>query len=134
MARRASSSTNPTLIIGIAVAVIAVIFGGKFLMSKKKESFSDVTPLAVQDLLDNGNSLRNNEYLIEGKIDERFFRDGNTSSVVSVRVKADSGEEVVPVMIPEKFNNLNIEREQRYAFKVRFEQGGIPVATAISRL
>jgi len=134
MARRASSSTKPALIIGIAVAVIAVIFGGKFLMSKKKESFSDMNPLAVQDLLDNGNSLRNNEYLIEGKIDERFFRDGNTSSVVSVRVKADSGEEVVPVMIPEKFNNLNIEREQRYAFKVRFEQGGIPVATAISRL
>jgi len=134
MARRASSSTNPTLIIGIAVAVIAVIFGGKFLMSKKTESFGDVNALAVQDLLDNGNSLRNNEYLIEGKIDERFFRDGNASSVVSVRVKADSGEEVVPVMIPEKFNNLNIEREQRYAFKVRFEQGGIPVATAISRL
>lgn len=134
MARRASSSTNPALLIGIAVAVIAVIFGGKFLMSKKKESFSDANPLVVQDLLDNGNSLRNNEYMIEGKIDERFFRDGNTSSVVSVRVKSDSGEEVVPVMIPEKFNNLNIEREQRYAFKVRFEQGGIPVATAISRL
>jgi len=134
MARRASSSTNPALIIGIAVAVIAVIFGGKFLMSKKTESFSDVNPLAVQDLLDNGNSLRNNEYLIEGKIDERFFRDGNTSSVVSIRVKADSGEEIVPVMIPEKFNKLNIEREQRYAFKVRFEQGGVPVATAITRL
>ncbi len=134
MARRASSSTNPTLIIGIAVGVIAVIFGGKFLMSKKTETFSDVNPLAVQDLLDNGNSLRNNEYLIEGQIDERFFRDGNTSSVVSVRVKAEAGEEVVPVVIPEKFNNLNIEREQRYAFKVRFEQGGIPVATAISRL
>jgi hypothetical protein len=134
MARRASSSTNPTLIIGIAVGVIAVIFGGKFLMSKKTETFSDVNPLAVQDLLDNGNSLRNNEYLIEGKIDERFFRDGNTSSVVSVRVKAEAGEEVVPVVIPEKFNNFNIEREQRYAFKVRFEQGGVPVATAISRL
>jgi hypothetical protein len=134
MARRASSSTNPTLIIGIAVALIILIFGGKFLMSKKKESFGDVNTLAVQDLLDNGNSLRNNEYLIEGKIDERFFRDGNTSSVVSVRVKSDSGEEIVPVMIPEKFNKLNIEREQRYAFKIRFEQGGIPVATAISRL
>lgn len=134
MARRASSSTNPILIIGIVVAVVALIFGGKFLMSKKTETFSDVNPLAVQDLLDNGNSLRNNEYLIEGKIDERFFRDGNTSSVVSVRVKAEAGEEVVPVVIPEKFNNLNIEREQRYAFKVRFEQGGVPVATAISRL
>jgi hypothetical protein len=134
MARRASSSTNPTLIIGIVVAVIAVVFIGKFLMSKKTESFSGTNPLVVQDLLDNGNSLRNNEYLIEGKIDERFFRDGNSSSVVSIRVKAEAGEEIVPVMIPEKFNNLNIEREQRYAIKVRFEQGGIPVATDISRL
>jgi hypothetical protein len=134
MARRASSSTNPILIIGIVVAVVAVIFGGKLFMSKKKKSFTDVNPLAVQDLLDNGNSLRNNEYLIEGKIDERFFRDGNTSSVVSVRMKAESSEEIVPVVIPAKFNKLNIEREQRYAFKVRFEQGGIPVATDISRL
>lgn len=103
-------------------------------MTKKKKSFTDINPLVVQDLLDNGNSLRNNEYLIEGKIDERFFRDGNTSSVVSIRMKAESGEEIVPVMIPAKFNKLNIEREQRYAFKVRFEQGGIPVATDISRL
>ena len=134
MARRASSSTNPILIIGIVVAVVALIFGGKLFMSKKKKSFTDVNLLAVQDLLDNGNSLRNNEFLIEGKIDERFFRDGNTSSVVSVRMKAESSEEIVPVVIPAKFNKLNIEREQRYAFKVRFEQGGIPVATDISRL
>ncbi len=134
MARRASSSTNPFRIIGIVVAVVALFFGGKSFMSKKKPSFSDTNPLIVQDLLDNGNSLRNNEYLIEGQVDERFFRDGNTSSVVSVRVKAESGDEIVPVMIPAKFNNLNIEREQRYAFRVRFEQGGIPVATDISRL
>lgn len=134
MARRASSNTNPSLIIGIVVALIVVIFGGKFMMSNKTETFSDVNPLTLQDLLDNGNSLRNNEYLIKGKIDERFFRDGNTSSVVSVRMKSEAGDEVVPVVIPEKFNNLNIEREQRYALKVRFEQGGVPVATAISRL
>jgi hypothetical protein len=134
MARRASSSTNPILIIGIALAVIAAIFAGKFFMSKKSETFSDVNPLSIQDLLENGNSLRNNEYLIEGRIDERFFRDNNTASVVSVRVKSESGEEIVPVMIPSKFNNLNIEREQRYALKVKFEQGGIPVATDINRL
>lgn len=134
MPRRASSSTNPVLLIGIAAAVIAAIFAGKFLMSKKSETFSDVNPLAVKDLLENGNSLRNNEYLVEGRIDERFFRDNNSSSVVSVRVKSGSGEEIVPVMIPSKFNNLNIEREQRYAFRVKFEQGGIPVATDISRL
>jgi hypothetical protein len=134
MARRASSSTNPVLIIGIAAGVIAAALAGKFLMTKKSETFSDVNPLVIQDLLDNGNSLRNNEYLIEGKIDERFFRENNPSSIVTVRVKGASGEEIVFVKIPANFNNMNIEREQRYAFKVKFEQGGIPVATNISRL
>ncbi len=134
MARRASSSTNPTIIIGIVVAVVIAIFAGKFFLTKKSAAFSDVNPLVVQDLLENGISLRNNEYLIEGKIDERFFRTSNSASVVSVRVETDSGDEIIPVKIPSDFNNVNIEREQRYAFKVRFEQGGIPVATAVNRL
>ena len=134
MARRASSSTNPAIIIGIAVAVAVAVFAGKLLLTKKSEAFSGVNQLVVQDLLDNGNSLRNNEYLIEGKIDERFFRTSNSASVVSVRVKSGSGDEIIPVKIPSDFNNVNIEREQRYAFKVRFEQGGIPVVTAVNRL
>ena len=134
MARRASSSTHPILIVSIIVAAVALVFGGKFFLSQKSASFSDVKPLAVQDLLENGNSLRNNEYLIEGKVDERFFRQSNPDSVVSVRVKSSSGEEIVPVKIPAEFNKLNIEREQRYAFKVRFQQGGIPVALDVIRL
>lgn len=134
MARRASSSTNPTVLIGIGVAVIVAIFAGKMLLGKKSNSFGDLNPLVVQELLDNGNSLRDNEYLIEGHIDERFFRSTNPGSVVSVRVKSSSGEEIVPVKIPSELNNINIEREQRYAFKVTVQQGGIPVATAVNRL
>ena len=134
MARRASSSTNPILLIGIAVAVIVVIAGGKILMSKKSASFADVTPLSVQDLLDNGNSLRGNEYMVEGKIDEKLRWTPGDGQIISIRVKSDTGEEIIPVLIPDKFNKLNMEREQRYAFKVEFEQGGIPVATAVNRL
>ncbi|MBC7978936.1 MAG: hypothetical protein H7Y36_00055 [Armatimonadetes bacterium] len=134
MARRASSSTNPTLIVGIALVIVAAIFGGKFLMTKKSTSFSDVTPLAIQDLMDNGNSLRGNEYLIEGKIDEKLRWTASNGQIISLRVKSAGGEEIIPVQIPDKFNRLNIEREQRYAFKVEFEQGGIPVVTAVNRL
>lgn len=134
MARRASSSTNPVLIVGIVIAVVAVIFGGKLLLTKKSESFSDVTPLTVQDLLDNGNSLRGNEYVIEGKIDEKLRWTPSKGQIVSIRVKSSGGEEIIPVQIPDRFSKLNIEREQRYAFKVEFEQGGIPVAVDISRL
>lgn len=134
MARRASSSTNPTIIIGVAVAVAIAVFAGKFFLTKKSASFSDVTTLAVQDLLDNGNSLRGNEYLIEGEIDEKLRWTPDKGQIISIRVKSSGGEEIIPVQIPGKFSKLNMEREQRYAFKVEFEQGGIPVVTAVNRL
>ncbi|WP_411827309.1 hypothetical protein [Luteolibacter sp. AS25] len=134
MARRASSSTNPTLIIGIVVAIIAVFIAGKFFMTKKTNTFADENPLSVQDLLENGNSLRGNVYTIQGKIDDKLRWTSDRGQFVSVRVKTKAGEEIIPVQIPQEFSKLNIEREQNYAFKIEFQQGGIPVATDVSRL
>lgn len=134
MARRASTSTNPALIVGIIVAAGAVIFGGKILMSGKASAFSDVTPLVIDDLLENGNSLRGNEYLVEGSIDEKLRWTSDDGQVLSIRVKTAGGEEIIPIRVPQEFSKLNIEREQRYAFTVEFEKGGIPVVTAVSRL
>ena len=133
MARRASSSTNPLLIVGIIAAVVAAIFVGKLMLSKKTQTFADVTPLSVQELLDNGNSLRGNEYLVEGLVDEKLRWTPEKGQIISLRVKAAGGDETIPIKIPEKFNRLNIEREQRFAIKVEVEQGGIPVATDVSR-
>ena len=54
--------------------------------------------------------------------------------MVSLKVDVPGGSEFVGVEIPADFSSLNIEREQRYSIKVKFRQGGIPVATAINRL
>jgi hypothetical protein len=134
MARRASSSFPPGLLIGAAVAVILIIIGGKLLMGKKSSSFGDVAKLDVQDLLENGNSLRGNEYVIEGLVDEKLRWDGDNGQVVSVKVTDSGGEEFVGIEVPPELSKVNIERKQRYAFRVKFKQGGIPVATAIERL
>lgn len=134
MARRASSSINPTVLIGIAVAVVVVIVGGKSLMGKKTATFADINPLAMEEFLENGNSLRGNEYVVEGKIDEKLRWTSNRGQVVSLRVETPGEDEFIPIEIPADFNNLNIEREQRYAFRVKVRQGGIPVATGINRL
>jgi hypothetical protein len=134
MARRASSGISPGLLIGIAVFVAAAFFGGKALMGKKTESFAGTPVLDVRDFKENGNSLRDNEYVIEGTIDEKFFRDSSPNQVVSVEVKTSGGSEFVGVEIPSEFLKLNIERSQRYAIKVKIRQGGIPVATGINRL
>jgi hypothetical protein len=134
MARRASSSTNSILLVGIGVAVIAIVFLGKFLLGKKAESFDEAYPLDVKAFLDDGNAFRGDEFFIEGKIDEKLRWTPSDGQIVSIRVKTPGGEEIIPIQIPDKFNKLNIDREQSYAFKIDIKDGGIPVATAIKRL
>ena len=134
MARRASSSLHPGILIGIAAAVVVAIFGGKSLLKEKKPGFANVNPLSVTDFLENGNSLRGNEYSIEGKIEEKLRWTTTRGQVVSLRVKSEDGEELIGIEIPPDFNNLNIEREQRYTMRIKVRQGGIPVATAVTRL
>ncbi|WP_265594389.1 hypothetical protein [Haloferula sp. BvORR071] len=135
MARRASSGISPALLIGIAVFVAVAFFGGRAFMGKKKESFAGTSTMDVKDFLDNGNSLRDNEYVIEGVVDEKYTRDWSPNQVVSLEIKG-SGEfpDYVGVEIPPEFLKVNIERKQRYAIKVKVRQGGIPVATGINRL
>lgn len=134
MARRASSSINPILLVGIGVAVIAIVFAGKFLLGKKSESFTDAFPLDVKAFVDDANAFRGDEFFVEGKIDEKLRWTPSDGQIVSIRVKTPGGDEILPIKIPDKFNNLNIDREQSYAFKIEIKDGGIAVATAIKRL
>ncbi len=134
MARRASSGISPGLLIGIAVLVLAAFFGGKALLGKKSDSFSDTTALDMSDMLENGNSLRGNEYVIEGVVDGQLRWTADKGQVISLKVDVSGDSEFVGVMIPPKLSKVNIEREKRYAIKVKFDRGGIPVATGINPL
>jgi hypothetical protein len=134
MARRASSGISPALLIGIAVFVVVAFFGGKAFLGKKNESFAGTPAMDVRDFLENGNSLRDNDYVIEGTVDDKETRDWSPNQVVTLEVKDAEGTAYVPVEIPPNVLKINIERKQRYAIKVKVRQGGIPVATDVNRL
>lgn len=134
MARRASSSFHPGALIGVAAALAIAVMAGKSLLGKKSSAFAEASPLSIEHLLENGNSLRDSEYVVEGEVDEKFFRPANPGQVVSLRVSTAVGDEFVPIEIRPELSPINIERQQRYSFKVRIRDGGIPVATGISRL
>jgi hypothetical protein len=134
MARRASSKLHPGIIIGALAAVVVAIIAGRSLIGKKSASFGDTAKLSVSELLENGNSLRGNEYVIEGQIDEKIQWTTSRGQLVSVRIEAPGGDEFVGIEIPQEFSKLNMETKQKYAFRVKFRQGGIPVATGINRL
>lgn len=134
MARRASSRINPGIILGAAAAIVVAIIAGKSLLGKKSASFGDVAALHIEELLENGNSLRGNEYVVQGQIDEKLQWTTDRGQLVSVRVKSSGGDEFIGIEIPPEFNKLNIDTNQKYAFRVKFRQGGIAVATDINRL
>lgn len=135
MSRRASSSLHPGMIFGIIAAIAALFFVGKSVFSKKQPGFGNLPKLAMTEYLENGNSLRGNEYVLDGKIDEIIGGDDSKDGtrLVSVLVEG-SGSEFIGVEIPPELKSLNIERTQRYSFRVKFRQGGIAVANEISRL
>lgn len=134
MARRASSKLHPGIIIGAVAAIVVAVTAGKSLLGKKSTTFGDIAKLSVSELLENGNSLRGNEYVIEGQIDEKLQWTTGRGQLVSVRIEAPGGDEFVGIEIPQEFNKLNIDTKQKYAFRVKFRQGGIPVATGLNRL
>ena len=134
MARRASSHIHPGIIIGAVAAIVVAVIAGKSLLGKKSASFGEVAKLSVDELLENGNSLRGNEYVIEGQIDEKLQWTTDRGQLVSVKIDAPGGDEFVGIEIPNQFSKLNIDTKQKYAFRVKFRQGGIPVATGVNRL
>jgi hypothetical protein len=134
MARRASSHIHPGVIIGAIAAIVVVVIAGKSLLGKKSAGFGDVKPLSVSELLENGNSLRGNEYVVEGQIDEKLQWTTDRGQLVSVKIDAPGGNEFVGIEIPPEFSKLNIDTKQKYAFRVKFRQGGIAVATGVNRL
>jgi hypothetical protein len=134
MARRASSKINPAVIISAVVGIGVAIFAGKSLIPNKTTSFGNINGLEIEELLENGNQLSGNEYVVQGQIDEKLQWTTDRGQLVSVRVETAGGDQFIGIEIPQKFSNLNIDTKQKYAFRVKFRQGGVAVATGINRL
>mgnify|MGYP002529802545 FL=1 len=132
MGRRASSSLNTTAIVGIAVGVLFLIVAGALVLRKGRGETFDAPPLPMEEVYSNANSLRGNEYTVEGTVDRREPRD----SGLGISIVVDSDGEKLPlfIIVPDDVATINIERDVAYAFKVRFGEGGVPIATGVKRL
>ncbi len=134
MPRRASSGPNVGIIIGIVAVVAAAAFAGKMVFSEKAGKTLTGTSLDMRSAVENANSLRGNEYVVEGKIDDQLQWDPEHGQVISLEVLNGDVADFLAIEIPPSLSRINIEREQNYAFRVRFREGGIAVAEDITRL
>ena len=129
MARRASSSAHPVWILVAALLVLVALAGGYFLFGKASDPYRTLTPLPIADYLENSNSLRGNVYKIEGSVMQSLKWTPTGGRLFSVEV----GNDVLPVLVPPDFKSVNIERGQRFNFKIEVGDGGVLKALDVKK-
>ncbi len=105
----------------VAVLVIGALGAGYFLFGRSGDPFRTVSSLPVQDYLQNSNSLRGNIYKLDATVSQSLQWSPTLGRLFSVEVNG----EVLPILVPAQFNNVNIERGQRFFFKVEVGDRGI---------
>ena len=121
MARRASSSAHPIWILAAVLLSVSAVAGGYFIYGRVSDPFRTVTSLPVEDYLQNSNSLRGNVYKVEATISKSI----DWSPTVGRLFAIDVGSDVLSVLVPPAFNHVNIERGQRYFFKIEVGEKGV---------
>ena len=120
MPRRASSSAHPVWLLAAAILAAAAVAIG-FAVQRTGDSFRGISALPVADYLANSNSLRGNVYKLDATIAKSIDWSPSAGRLFAV----ESGGEMLAVLVPPQFNQLNIERGQRYVFKLEVADKGV---------
>jgi hypothetical protein len=123
MARRAQSGLRPLSLIGLFALLAAILAGGYMILHRGGDPMTGITALSTEEYLESSNALSGNIYRIEGTVDDRLdnWKSGD-GRLFSVQVS--EGGTFVPVWVPASFE-ANIQRGQRYIFKVQVLETGV---------
>lgn len=128
MARRASSRPQW----GILVVVVLLIAGGAvgtyYLSGTVNDPYRTLQGLDLQAYYENANSLRSNEYKIDGTVVNQLKWDPQQGRLFSFEVSGPGGDRPVGVLIPPELSTVNIQKGQQFALKVEVGSGGILLA------
>ncbi len=130
MARRASSSAHPVWMLIAAALLLGALGGGYFLFGKASDPYRTMTALPVADYLENSNSLRGNVYKLDGTVSKSLEFSPVNGRLFSVAV----GNDLLPILVPPQFNSVNIERGQRFFFKIEVGDKGILKAQDVKKI
>ncbi|MAS95331.1 MAG: hypothetical protein CMO55_19195 [Verrucomicrobiales bacterium] len=142
MPRRASTGVNIGLIVGIIAAILGflviaallvkLIAGGMLSGGGSSGKLdSNASMLSLSTYRDNGNSLRGNVYRVEGRVEETLRWTSESGRLISFEATDSMVTMPVPVLVPDEFRSINIERGAEMAMIVRVDRDGTLVAEAI---
>jgi len=125
MARRASSSVHPAWIVAILILLVVAIGGGFLLFGRVNDPYRTIAALDVGSYLENSNSLRGNTYKVTGTVANSLAWSASDGRLFSIEVASGSTADMLPVLIPTQFNHVNIQKGQKFIFKIEVDEKGI---------
>ncbi len=129
MVRRASSRISLTTVLLCAFIVVAAMGGGAYFFIAESNPFRTIPALDTASYLENANSLRGNVYRIDGVVDNALSWSPTLGRLISVTVGQDDKDKEtvdrVAILVPVNFNHVNLQKGQRYQFKVEIVKDGL---------
>lgn len=120
----------------VAALLVKLVAGGLLgdgdpKSSSSKRNLGKASPLNLLTYRDNGNSLRGNVYRVEGKVEETLRWTPDRGRLISFEARDATEVLPLPVLVPEEFSNINIERGTEMGMVVRVDRDGTLIAEAI---
>jgi len=138
MSRRASFTIHPVWIVAIFILVAAAISGGYFLVGTVNDPYRTLSPLSISAYLENSNSLRGNSYKITGTVWNSLTPAAwspVSGRLFSIEVESGNGTtDILPLLVPASFNFQNIQKGQRFTFKIEVDEKGILKALGLKKV
>ena len=132
MARRANSKIRPLWIALILGALVLAAVVGALVQTSGGDPFRTDPELDLDEYLANANSLQGNVYKVHGAISQSLGYSREKGRLFSVNVSGrDGGSEggtsggVLPVLVPPKLSYLNLQKGQRYVFRLEVGDAGV---------
>ena len=123
MARRGKKTIKPLWIVVAVVLVAGTFFVSHTFLPGTGEAYRTTPLLDVDSYLENANSLRSNVYRIEGEVVNSLAWSPSSGRLFAVSV--NNGASVLPVLVTREFNDLNIQKGQKFIFLLEVDDRGI---------
>lgn len=109
--------------------ILIALAGGWIVFSAVSDPYRTVARLDVHAYLENANGLRGNTYKIRGTIDTQLAWNDGGQRLYAVTVDS----ELLPVLVPPDFRNVNVQKGQEFSFRVEVREGGILEARDLTK-
>jgi hypothetical protein len=133
MSRRAHQKTPHNLFFALIAGFLLLAAAGAYFLQKESNPYRTTELIKPSDYFENANSLRGNVYQVEGVILNALAQNPEKGRLFSISVTSESKKWPMPILIPAKLRQINLQKNQSYRAKVKVDDAGILVAEEIQK-